>query len=64
MAGGDVGAAVVGQDPLDSDPVTAVVAQGVAEEAHRACRSLVGQNLGVGEPAGVVDGDVHELAKP
>src|SRR3954454_23156695 len=56
---GDVGAAVVGQDPLDLDPVAAVVGEGAAQEADRGRGFLVCEYLGVGEAAVVVDGDVH-----
>src|SRR3990172_227091 len=57
----DVGAAVVGEQLLDLDPVAAVEADGAAEEAGRGRRLLIGQHLRVGEAAVVVDGDVHVL---
>lgn len=57
----DVGAAVVGEQLLDLDPVAAVEADGAAEEAGRSRRFLIRQHLGVGEAAVVVDGDVHVL---
>ena len=59
--GGAVGGAVVGEEPLDADAVAAVEGDGAAEEADRGCGFLVGEDLGVGEPAVVVDGDVDVL---
>src|SRR5438876_3705892 len=58
---GDVGGPVVGQQALDRDPVAGVVGARSAQEANRRLRLLVGQHLGIGEPAVVVDRDVHEL---
>ena len=56
-----VGGAVVGEDPLDADAVAAVEGDGAAEEADRGRCLLVGEHLGVGEAAVVVDGDVDVL---
>src|SRR6187401_3328604 len=56
-----VGGAVVGQHPFDADAVSAVEGVGASEEADRRRGALVGQHLGVGQPAVVVDRDVHEL---
>ena len=56
-----VGGAVVGDHALDFDAVAAEEAQGAGEEAHSGGRLLVGEHLGVGEAAVVVDGDVDVL---
>src|SRR5947209_8793768 len=56
--GGAVGRAVVGDEPLDGDPVAAVKGDGAAQEGDRSCRFLIAEHLGVGETAVVVDGDV------
>ena len=56
-----VAAAVVGQDPLDRDPVARVEAPGALEEGGRRRRRLVGQLLGVGQPAVVVDREVDPV---
>src|SRR5438876_5132817 len=58
---GDVGGPVVGQQALDRDPVAGVVGARSAQEANRRLRLLVRQHLGIGEPAVIVDRDVHEL---
>src|SRR5215467_4489122 len=58
---GAVAGAVVGEYAFDGDPVTAVEGDCAAQEADRGLGGFVGQNLGVGETAVVVDGDVHEL---
>jgi len=58
---GDVGGAVVGQQALDRDPLPAVEGDGAVEEADRRPCLLVGQYLGVGETAVVVDRHVHVL---
>ncbi len=54
----DVGAAVVGEDPLNGDAVAGEEGERSAEEADCGCGLLVGEDLGVGEAAVVVDGDV------
>jgi hypothetical protein len=59
--GAPVAAAVVGQDPLDRDPVAGVEGPGPPQEGSRRGRGLVGQLLRVGEPAVVVDRDVHPV---
>jgi len=56
-----VAAAVVGQDPLDRDPVRGVERPGAVQERGRGGRRLVGQLLGVGEPRVVVDRHVHPV---
>jgi hypothetical protein len=61
MDGGAVGAAIVREDRLDADAVAPVEGNGPAQEADGRARLLVRQHLGVGEPAVVVDCDVHEL---
>ena len=57
----DLGRAVVAQEPLDPDPAALVEGERALEEADRGRRLLVRQHLGVGEPAVVVDADVHLL---
>src|SRR5438094_155605 len=44
-----------------SMPNDANQADGAAQESSGCLAALVGQDLGVGEPGRVVDGDVHEL---
>src|SRR4029450_12394079 len=56
-----VAGAVVGQDPLDRDPVPPVVRDGPAQEGDRGDGLLVAEHLRVGEAAVVVDRDVHVL---
>ena len=56
-----VAAAVVGEDPLDRDPVARVEAPGSPEEGRRGLRALIGQLLHVGQPRVVVDRDVHPV---
>src|SRR6266566_3446787 len=58
MDGGAVAGAVVRNQPLDADAVAAVKDNGAVEEADRSDGFLIGQDLGVGESAVVVDGDV------
>ena len=57
----DVGAAVVGEQLLDCDPVAVVEGDCSAKESGSRHRFLVRQHLGVGEAAVVVDGDVDVL---
>ena len=58
---GAVAGAVVGQQLLDFDPVAAVEGDGAAQEAGSGGCLLVVEDLGVGEAAVVVDGDMNEL---
>jgi len=57
----DVGAAVVAEDRFDRDPVASEEGDGAAQEAGGGRCFLVGQHLGVGQAAVIVDGDVDEL---
>ena len=59
--GGDVGAAVVGEDAFDLDAVAGEEGECALEEADRGGGFFVGEDFGVGETAVVVDGDVDEL---
>src|SRR6266536_2845174 len=52
---------VIGEHPLDPDPVTAEEGDCAAQEADRSSCLLVAEHLDIGEPGRVVDGDVHEL---
>src|SRR6266516_6262888 len=61
VEGGDVGRAVVGQEPLDPDPVAPVEGERALQEADRGRRPLVDKYLRAGEPAVVVDADVDVL---
>ena len=67
MVGAGVGpaafeaAAVVGQDPLDGDPVAGVEADELVEERDRAVGCLVGIDGREAEPAVVVDRDEQVL---
>ena len=54
-------AAVVGQDPLDRDPVIGREAPGSLEEAGRRSRCFIGELLRVGQPAVVVDREVDPV---
>ena len=56
-----IAAAVVGQDPLDRDPVARIEVPGPLEEARRDCRRFVGEFLCVGQPAVVVDREVDPV---
>ena len=56
-----VAGAVVGEQLLDFDPVAAVEGDGAAQEAGSGGCLLVVEDLGVGEAAVVVDGDMNEL---
>ena len=55
-----VGQAVVGHDPLDADAEAGEPGERPGEEAGVSGR-LVGQDLGVGQARGVIDGDVQEF---
>ena len=57
----DIGRAVVGHHPLDPDAEAGEPGQGPPEEGHRTLLALVGQDLRVGEPGGVVDADMEEV---
>ena len=54
-----IGIAVVGHDPLDADAVAREPGERPREEGNRAGLALVGQDLGVGQARGVIDGDVQ-----
>jgi hypothetical protein len=56
-----IGGAVVAPDALDGDAVRGEEGQRAGHEGLGALLLLVGQQLGVGEAGGVVDGDVQEL---
>jgi hypothetical protein len=56
-----IAATVVGQDPLDGDPVARIEVPGSLEEARRGRRCFIGELLGVGEPAVVVDREVDPV---
>ena len=56
-----VGGAVVGDDSLDRDSVPAVEGDRAAQEGDGRRGRLVGEYLGIGEPAVVVDRDVDVL---
>ena len=57
----DVGAAVVGEDTLDRDAVAGEELDRPGEEADRGRGFLIVEDLGVGEAAVIVDGDVDEV---
>jgi len=54
-----IGATVVGHDPLDGDAVAGKPGERPIEEGDRAGLALVGQDLGVGQARGVIDGAVQ-----
>ena len=56
-----IGRAVVGHHPLDGDAEAGEPSDGPVEESHGTFLALVGQDLAVGEPGGVVDRDVQEV---
>ena len=56
-----VGGAVVGHHALDGDAEAGEPGEGALEEGHGAVLALVGQDLGVGQPGGIVDADMQEL---
>src|SRR5450759_2240991 len=56
-----IAATVVGQDPLDRDPVARIEVPGPLEEARRGRRRFVGEFLCVGQPAVVVDREVDPV---
>ncbi len=53
--------AIVGQHPLNADAVAGKERQRAPQEARGGGRLFVGQDLGVGEAGGVIDGDVDEV---
>jgi hypothetical protein len=59
--GGAVGAAVVGHQPPDPDPVAPVEGDRPAQEGDAGPRLRVAQDLDVGQAGGVIDADVDEL---
>ena len=59
--GRDVGRAVVGQHPLDSNPALGKPRRGAAQEGDRGLAALVGQDLDLGEAGGIVDHYVAAL---
>src|SRR6266567_8835310 len=59
--GGDIGRAVVGQDPLDPDPASPIKRDRPLQEAERGRRVLVRQRFRVREAAVVVNADVYVL---
>jgi len=61
VQGGAVARAVVCEYAFDLDAVAAVEGDRAVEKGDRRGRFLVVQDLGVGQAAVVVDGDVHEL---
>lgn len=56
-----VAVTVVSHDPLDADAMTCEPGQGPLKEGDGAFLELVRQDLGIGEPAGIIDADVQEL---
>ena len=58
---GDVAGAVVGHDPLDLDAVLANQRAARTRKPVVEDRALVGQDLDVGEPCGVIDRDMEEV---
>src|SRR5712691_2935723 len=58
---GEVAGAVVGHKAADPDAVAAKPGQGAPEKPHARDALLIGQDLDVGQPGGIIDGHVHEL---
>jgi len=56
-----IGGAVIAHDALDADAVGLEEGECAGEEGAGAFLALVGQEFGVGEAGGVVDGDVQVL---
>lgn len=52
---------VIGHHPLDGYPLTSEPAQGAQEKPRCGRLALVGQHLDVGQPSGVIDGNMHEI---
>jgi hypothetical protein len=57
----DVAGAIVGHDGLGMDSAVLEPGDRASKEACRGWRSFVGQDLSVGQPRGVIDGDMDEL---
>jgi hypothetical protein len=55
---GAVGRAVVGQDALDGHAMARVERDRAVQKPNGGCGRLVAENLGVGQAAGVIDGDM------
>src|SRR6478752_1643276 len=58
---GAIAGTVVGHDAKDANAETLIVGDSCFEEGDRTLLLLVGENLGEGEPGGVVDANVDEL---
>jgi len=58
---GPIGRAVVGHDSLDPHPQPTEPVERPHEEGSRILSAQAGQHLGVGQPAGVIDGDVQMI---
>ena len=61
---GAVGRAVVGHHALHGDAVASDRTRWRGEEADRGGGFLVGEDFGVGQAGGIVDGDVHGSQPP
>src|SRR5450755_201350 len=58
---GAVGAAVVGEQPLDGDAVAGIERDGTPEKPNHGAPFLIRENFGVGQTSAVIDRDVHVL---
>jgi hypothetical protein len=58
---GDVAGAVIRHDRLNGDAAVVEPVDRTSEEGDGRRRSFIGQNLGIGQSGGVVDGDMDEL---
>lgn len=58
---GNVARAVVGHHPFDADAPLLEPAQRPEEEASGRPAPLVGQDLHIGEPGRIIDGDMQEV---
>ncbi len=56
-----IGRTVVGHDPLDGDAVVGEPGHGALEEGGGVVLAFGGQQLGIGQPRGVIDADVQEV---
>jgi len=61
MGHGAVAGAVVGHDPLDAHALGGEPGDGATEEPDAGGALLIVEDLDVGEAAGVIDGDVHDV---